>query len=160
MVQISSVAGGQTLTLVKAPTYGTSVQEPTVGDLLLVRWTYGTSTTGYTVNKTYPTPHLFYRINGIVSGSLQSGSITIIVDRELPNFSGMGISSTVYAGAMVYYNQVSYSGESVLNMSPTEYLDESVISFMENSQSPTVIYPFWNLSIIYTEEIAGVLQVI
>lgn len=57
---------------------------------------------------------------------------------------------------MVYYNQINYTGASSVNMSSTEYLDESVISFLENSQCPTEIFPFWNLSILYTEEIAGV----
>jgi len=38
----------------------------------------------------------------------------------------------------------------------TEYVDESVLSFLQNSQSPTIIFPYWNLSIIHTEEIAGV----
>jgi hypothetical protein len=41
-------------------------------------------------------------------------------------------------------------------MTPTEYLDESVISFLQNSQCPTVVFPYWNMAIIFTEEIAGV----
>lgn len=158
MVQVSSIAGGQTLTLLKAPTYGTSGQEPAAGDMLFIRWTYDNSTTGYSVNKTYPTPNLFYKIIGVNSGTLSSGSVSVNVDRELPDFSSTGVPSNVYAGAMILYNQISYSGESVLNTTPTEYLDESVISFLQNSQCPTVVFPFWNMSIIYTEEIAGVLS--
>jgi len=41
-------------------------------------------------------------------------------------------------------------------MSSTDYLDESVLSFLQNSQCPTIVFPFWNMSIIFTEEIAGV----
>jgi hypothetical protein len=159
MVQVSTITGGQTLTLKKAPTYGTSGQEPAAGDILFIRWTYDTSTTGYSVNKSYPTPNLFYKIIGVnPSTTLSSGSVSVSVDRELPDFSSMGLSSTIYAGAMILYNQITYSGESVLNMTSTEYLDESVISFLQNSQCPTVVFPFWNLSIIHTEEVAGVLS--
>jgi len=43
-------------------------------------------------------------------------------------------------------------------MSSTDYLDNAVTSFLENSQCPTVVFPFWNMSIIHTEEIAGVEQ--
>ena len=158
MVDISGVTGGTVLTLLKAPTYGTSGEEPQVGDLLYVRWTRDTSTTGYTVNKTHPTPNLVYRIESIAGGTIggSNGTTTgmvVNVDRILPDFTGhVGI----YAGVFVYYNQINYSGDTIMNMTPTEYLDESVLSFLQNSQCPTVIFPFWNMSIIFTEEIAGV----
>jgi len=156
MVQINGVSGGFNLTLLKAPTYGTSGAEPQAGDLLYIKWTYDNDTTGYNVNKNYPTPNLFYKIVGINSGSLGSGNVQVSLDRPLPDFSGMGIAPTVYAGAMILYNQLTYSGETIINMTPTEYLDESVLAFLENSQCPTVIFPFWNMTIIHTEEIAGV----
>lgn len=157
MIRVSEIAGGYDLTLYKSPTYGTSGEEPAIGDLLFVRWTHNTSTTGFSVNKHYPTPNLFYRIIGVNGNDkLINGSINISVDRELPDFSTMGLSSTIYAGAMIYYNQINYSGSSALNMSATDYLDESVLSFLQNSQCPTVVFPFWNMSIIHTEEIVGV----
>jgi len=157
MIQVSNIAGGLTLNLLKSPLYGTSGEEPAIGDLILIRWTHGDSTTGYSVNKAYSTPNLFYKITAINgSDKLSTGSVNVSVDRELPDFSGMGISSTVYAGAIIYYNQINYSGDTAMNMTPTEYLDNSVITFLQNSQSPTIIFPFWNMSIIYTEEIAGV----
>ncbi len=62
MIKVSEIAGGHDLTLYKSPTYGTSGEEPAVGDLLFVRWTHYTSTTGFSVNKTYPTPNLFYQL--------------------------------------------------------------------------------------------------
>lgn len=159
MVDIDNVIGGQSLTLLKAPTYGTSGEEPQVGDLLYIRWTHDTSTTGYTVNNIHPTPNLVYRIESIVSGTIgaSDGTTTgmvVNVDRKLPNLSG---HTNIYAGVFVYYNQINYSGDSILNMSSTEYLDESVLSFLQNSQCSTVVFPFWNMSIIFTEEIAGVL---
>jgi len=156
MIDMDGVDGGNVVILLKTPTYGTSGEEPAVGDLLFIRWTYDTfHTTGFTVNKTYPTPNLFYRITQIVSGTLASGSVSVRVDRDIPDFTNLIIPG-LYAGAMIYYSEINYSGDTVLSMSPTDYLDKSVISFLENSQCPTIVFPYWNMSIIYTEEIAGV----
>jgi hypothetical protein len=155
MIDVSGIAGGTQLTLMKAPTFGASGQEPQVGDLLLVKWTYDVPTTGHTINKTYPQPYLLYKIQNIISGSLAGDNLIVVVDRDLPDFTGL-VSGTVYAGALAYYDYINFSGESVFTMSSTEYLDESVLSFLQNCQCPTVIFPFWNLTIIYTEEIAGV----
>ena len=58
--------------------------------------------------------------------------------------------------SLIYYNSIDFSGNTVFNMSSTDYLNESVLSFLENSQCPTIVFPFWNMSIIFTEEIAGV----
>jgi hypothetical protein len=154
MIDMSGVTGGTKITLLKAPTYGTSGEEPAVGDILLVRWTKDVSTTGFTISNN-PTPHLFYRITGITGGPLGSGSVTVGVDREIPDFGSLGLSG-IYAGAMIYYNQINFSGDTIVSMSATDYLDESVLSFLENSQCPTIVFPYWNLSIIFTEEIAGV----
>jgi len=158
MIQVNQVSGGSTLTLLKAPTYGSSGAEPQVGDLLFVKWTQDISTTGYSTNngklsnKSIPTPNLMYKIIS-VSGTLGSGC-KVGVDRVLPILTGSSIS--IYAGAMIYYNYINFSGDTAFNMSSTEYLNESVLSFLENSQCPTVVFPFWNMTIIYTEEIAGV----
>lgn len=157
MVAISGVTGGTELTLVKAPTYGTSSAEPAIGDIVLVKWTFGFDTTGNTVQKTFPTPYLFYRIVN-KSGMLSTNNLVIEVDRELPDFTGMALSD-VYAGALIYYDFINFSGNTVFNMSSTDYLDESVLSFLENSQCPTIVFPFWNMSIVFTEEIAGVQSV-
>ncbi len=156
MVQANTIVGGFSLTIKKAPTYGSSVQEPAVGDLLLIKWTTNNSTTGHSVNSTYPTPNLVYKIKSIISGTLNNDNLNIEVDRLLPDFSSLGIAGDVYAGAMVYYDYINYSGDTIYNMSETDYIDESVLSFLENNQCPTIIFPFWNLSIIFTEEIAGV----
>lgn len=154
MIKVNTVNGTKTLTLYKSTTYGISVEEPAIGDLLFVRWTIGTNTTGYNVTKTYPTPNLFYKITA-KNGTLASGSMTVTVDRNLPDFTGLGLSSSIYAGAMIYYDQINYTGDTAFNMSATDYLSESVLSFLENSQCPTIVFPFWNMSIIFTEEIAG-----
>ena len=155
MIDMSGVTGGTKLTLKKGPEYGTSGEEPEVGDFVLVKWTLNADTTGFTSNNKVPRPFLIYQIVSVSGGSLSSGSVDIIVDRNIPDFSSY--SPTVKAGVMIYYNQINFSGASVLNQFSTDYLDESVLSFLENSQCPTVIFPFWNMSIIFTEEIAGVM---
>jgi len=145
---------GNVITLEKASTYGNSGEEPAVGDILFVKWTYYQDTTGFDVKVNKPTPHLFYRITEIISGTLASGSVTIRVDRNIPDFNGVPVG--VFAGAMVLYNTIDFSGSTALNLSSTDYLDESIINFLENSQCPTIVFPYWKLSIIFTEEIAGV----
>ena len=156
MIDMSSITGGNSLTLLKAPTYGTSGNEPAGGDLLLIKWTLNLDTTGYTINVNTPTPYLMYQISAITSGSLASGNVTVIVDRDLPDFNGY--TPTGMAGAMIYHNPITYSGDTIFNYLPTDYLSPSVLDFFQNSQCPTIIFPFWNMTIIFTDEIAGVLN--
>lgn len=151
MVNMNTVNGGSSLQLRKAPTYGTSGNEPAIGDLLLVKWTYNTSTTGYTTNKSVPQPFLIYQITGI-TGTLAANTLVVGLDRNIPNFGGV---PTGKAGAMILYNYINFSGNTIFNSIPTDYLDESVITFLQNSECPTVIFPFWNMTIIFTESIAG-----
>jgi hypothetical protein len=155
MIYMSGITGAnkKTVKIYKAPTYGTSGNEPAIGDILLVKWTLNANTTGYTINKNQPTPYLIYQISG-KTGTLAGNNLVVTVDRNLPNFSGY--TTTAKAGAMIYYNYINYSGSTIFNTPSTEYLDESVLTFLQNSQCPTVVFPFWNMSIIYTDEIAGV----
>lgn len=155
MIAMSGITGGNSVALKKAPTFGTSGEAPTVGDLLLIKWTTSNSTTGHTINTSTPQQYLWYQITG-VTGTLGGDNVVVGVDRPLPNFSGVSLASGLQAGALVYYNEISFSGASVFNLTPTEYVDESVLSFLENSQCPTIVFPYWNMSIIHTQEIAGV----
>jgi len=160
MVIISGVTGGTRLKLVQAPTYIANVNEPEVGDLLLVKWTnpFGISTTGYTVDANYPSPYLIYKIQSKNTGtSLGANNLVINVDRNLPDFTNLtGGSSNILAGALIYYNYINYTGTSIFNDYSTDYVDEAVIAFLQNCQCPTVTFPFWNMSIIYTDNIIGI----
>lgn len=153
-VDISTVTGGTVLKLIKSPTYQANVNEPAKNDLILIRWTNpkypSGNTTGYSVNKNHPTPNLVYKIQEIISGSLGSNDLTVEVDRELPDFGGSG---NTLAGALVYYNYINYTGDTCFS---TDETDDALIAFLQNCQCPTVTFPFWNLSIIFTENIAGV----
>jgi hypothetical protein len=154
MIYMSGITGGTSLKLFKASTYGTSGAEPVIGDLILIKWTVNLDTTGYTTQKSQPIPFLIYKIENISSGgTLAANNIIITVDRPLPNFGG---TPTGKAGALIFYNYINFSGSTIFNTYSTDYLDESVLTFLQNSQCPTVIFPFWNMSIIFTEEIAGV----
>lgn len=154
-ITVSEITGGTIITLKKGDNYGRSGEEPAIGDILFVKWSYLTPTTEFNVQVNYPTPYLFYKITNILGGTLANDNINIEVDRNLPNLSGtLGPGNEV--GAMVLYNIINFSGNTMANMSSTDYLDESIINFLENSQCPTIIFPYWNLSIIFTEEIAGV----
>jgi hypothetical protein len=154
MINMSGIAGGKTLNLRKGPNYGTSGAEPAVGDLLLVKWTVNVDTTGYTTQKSRPTPFLMYRIDSVVSGTLAANNLVVLVDREIPDLTG--IPAAGRAGALVYYNYINFTGSTIFTNFSTDYLDESVLTFLQNSQCPTVVFPFWNMSIIFTDEIAGV----
>jgi len=158
-IDMETVSGSPHTTLYKNElTYGTSGEEPAVGDILFVQFSPTTNTTGstFTLNKDYPQPNLFYKITAVGTGTLASGSVNISVDRNLPDFRNI-LNPDVHARAMIYYNEISFSGDTILSISPTDYLDESVLNFLENSQCPTIVFPYWNMSIIFTEEIAGVL---
>jgi hypothetical protein len=155
MVKIDNVAGGYNLELFKAPTYLANPNEPSIGDYLLVKWTnpLGINTTGYTVNKSYPTPYLTYKITTI-TGTLLGNNLIVGVDRELPDFSNILGTSGIVAGAVIIYNYDAYSGTSAIYS--TDYMDDAVLAFLENCQCPTITTPFWNMTIIFTENIAGV----
>jgi hypothetical protein len=155
MINMSGITGDNSVALKKAPTFGTSGEAPVAGDLLLIKWTTSGDTTGHTINISEPRQYLWYQITG-VTGSLGGDNIVVSLDRDVPNFSGMSLPSGLKAGALIYYNEINFSGDSVFNLTPTQYVDESVLSFLENSQCPTIVFPYWNLSIIHTQEIAGI----
>ena len=157
----SQVHGGRELTLNKTVRYVDGSPEPVVGDYILVKWAnrYSPeSTVGYDVN--YQVPYLFYKIETIESGSLSTNNLKVTVDRDLPNFSGVTISYN--SGALIYPNNNNrkVSGDSIQNYygAPfiTDFVSESMISFLENYDTPTIDVPVWNMTIVFTEDIAGV----
>lgn len=148
MVSMNTITGGTVLKLRKAPTYGNSVLEPAVGDYVHVKWTIDTNTTGFTINKSLPVPALMYKIVS-KTGSLAANNLLIHVDRELPDLRGRG--ATGVGGALIFY-----SGITEVFPFPSDYLSESVLDFIQNYQCGIAKFPYWNVSIIYTEEIAGI----
>jgi hypothetical protein len=78
--------------------------------------------------------------------------LIVEVDRDLPDFSSLS-ASTNLAGAMVYYNFINYTGDTCFS---TDETDDALIAFLQNCQCPTVTFPFWNMSIVFTENIVGI----
>ena len=124
---------------------------------MLIKWTNpnSTSTTENIVNKLNATHILCIRFRRLVHlvGTFEYIA-TITVDRELPKFNNT--TTNVVAGAIIYYDFKNYVSNTIQEYDPTEYLDESVLAFLQNCQCPVVKFPFWNLNIVYTDEIAGV----
>ena len=153
-VKPSEINGGSSLNLYKGND-GILYDELLVDDYILIMWSVNT-TTADNINKNTPNPILIYKIEEIFENN--NDYIFVKVDRDLPIFSGY--SSSIITGktnqVIVFPNKLTYSGSSVFNMSQTDYVDNSVINFLENCQCPTIVFPFWNMSIIFTEEIIGI----
>ena len=150
LVSYSAITGNSVV-LTQAPTYGANITNPIVGDYLLVRWkddgaTF--NTIGYTIDKENPAPILIYKIL-TVDGDINSGSVEVTLDRDLPVFN----DDTLSAGAMVLYGDVTLNVEQEFS---TDYASEALLTFLQNCQCDTLVFPFWKLSIIHTDNVAGV----
>lgn len=158
---ISGVTGGNVLNIKQAPTYIANITEPVVGDYLLVKWANPLITGGtVTPNVNQSIPYLWYKIHNIISGSLAANNLVVEVDRATPNFGGLG--GSIASGAFLYPNNNNrdVSGDSIQTYysSPfvTDFIDDSVIAFLENCICPTQDVPVWNMTIVFTEDVAGV----
>jgi hypothetical protein len=158
---ISGVTGGTRLVIRKAPTYIANPNEPIVGDYIMVKWA-NPLVSGGTLNNLVDkaVPHLWYKIHEILSGSLSADNLVVRVDKPLPDFNNLG--GSIACGAFCYpnNNNRAASGDSVQTYysSPytTDFIEDSVIAFFENSITPTIDVPVWNMTIVFTEEVAGV----
>lgn len=159
-IETVNVNGGNQLTLIKSLNYLSNINEPEIGDYLLIKWAnplYGIGTENYNVDNVAT---LWYKIENIISGTLADDNLVIEVDRELPDFSGFG--SDVFSNVFVYPNSNDrlISGDSIQNYygKPfiTDFVEESVLAFLENCNCSTIDVPVWNMSIVFTEEIAGI----
>ena len=159
-VDLEEVMSGRTLNLYRGVNYGAIREEPEVGDYLMVRWigdkTDVDNTTSYEIDAEQPAPILFYKIVA-KSGNTLADSVTgtsnglvVTVDRDLPYLREGGYR---YAGAMVFRSDVNLFVEQQFS---TDYASEALLTFLQNCQCDTIIFPFWKLSIIYTENIVGV----
>lgn len=160
-ISISGVTGGNVLTLNQSSAYGSNPIEPVVGDYIMIKWA-NPEMTGDTVNfnVSRAIPFLWYKIENIISGTLSNNNLIVQVDRLLPDFSGY--SGSLKAGVMVYPNNNGRgtSGDSIQNYygAPyiTDFVSEAMLAFIENYDVPTIDVPVWNMTIIFTDEIAGV----
>ena len=114
-----------------------------VGDRILIKYTYPT-TTGFTeYSNTLPLPNLWYQIENTTSGST-----CFDVDRDLPDFSGFTGMSQVMV----------YSGEEVWDMfgsSSVPYWDSGTLSFDSCCNVACTDVPIWNQNNVWCEDPAG-----
>jgi hypothetical protein len=160
MLYISGATGGNTVRIYKSPSYVSNINEPTIGDYIFIKWANPLITAGTVTTKiNQVTPHLWYKIQNI-SGSLSSNNLTLTLDRKTPDFGGLGgnITSSVYC--YPNSNNREVSGDSIQTYYSssyvTDFIDDSVIGFLENCICPIRDVPVWNMSIVFTEEVAGV----
>jgi len=160
MIYITGATGGTVVKVSKAPSYLSNVSEPIVGDYLLVKWANPIITGGTVSMKVdIAIPYLWYKIIS-KSGTLAANTLKLTLDRTTPDFNGQG--GNIAASALCYPNNNNrdVSGDSIQTYYSTpfvtDFIDDSVIAFLENCICPTRDVPVWNMAIVFTEEVAGV----
>jgi hypothetical protein len=156
------------LNVVKNTNYGANINEPNVGDYLLVNWKnpYVDVVDNFNngvINSNVLTPFLWYKIVSI-DGLLSDNTLEITLDRDLPNF---GTGNTLsYSYGIIYpkYNSMEGFYNSV---SPSDYWNTDVLNFNTtinnfyvniNANILTLEANVWNFNIVFTEDIAGLLE--
>jgi len=128
-----------------------SVIEPTVngqvneGDFATIYFT-----NGYELGQPYPIlTYKVIEING--DTSTNSGTVTITIDRDLPNFQSMGYQGN---GRVLFYP----SGMTELydTYTPEYYWEEDAINFETGCDISQTDVKIWNMNIPWTESPAGV----
>jgi hypothetical protein len=153
IVPLSGTTGSTNISLKQGAGFSFST-EPAVGDYIMVQW-INPSTTGTTTNGVIDSnkilPYLFYKIQS-KTGTLSGNTLSVTVDRNTPNFTGY--SGGLSAKAIVYPGGDSinsYYGSSVIS----DYWNSDTLSFDNSFNVGNDDVPVWNLSIVYTEELAG-----
>jgi hypothetical protein len=159
-INIADATGGTKVRIRKSPTYIANINEPIVGDYVLVKWANPIITSGTVKpNVDQVVPYLWYKIHA-KTGTLSANNLVVTFDRPTPNFNGLG--GSVASGAFCYPNNNNreVSGDSIQTYysAPyvTDFIDDSVIAFLENCICPTQDVPVWNMNIVFTEEVVGV----
>lgn len=95
-------------------------------------------------------PMFTYLVLGVTGDTSTGGTITIQVDRQLPNLGGMGI--TGFSQTLFYP-----SGMTVLydTLTPEPYWENDVINFETNCDVSQRNVNIWNMNIPWTESPAG-----
>ncbi len=113
-----------------------------VGDWVMIKFTNDTLGNLTQVEAQKPVPYLWYRVKG-VSGSL------VTFDRDLPNLT----PSTTHSVYYVYESGEVYDTYGASNESA--YWDKGTLSFNASCGVTLSASPVWNMSIPYSETMAG-----
>jgi hypothetical protein len=127
--------------------------EPQVGDLVGIFYSHPNNPIPRTsLIDSIPESILFYKIEGL-SGSLSGGTLSIELDREVPDFS---LFPTLTGET---YFAFLPSGESITNFygsgSTIPYWNNSTLIFDGTCDLSTDDVPVWNLNIPFSENLAG-----
>lgn len=154
-VLIKDVVGDDELRIRQSSSYGDNINEPNVGDYVMVRWTNPNyiNTDNFDIVPEDLHPVLFYKIEEVISGSLFDDNLIVRVDRNLPDFNNY--TGNNRSGVVVYRANIDVNIGATYS---TDFIEDAVFSFIENYNLPTKEIPFWNMSIIFTRNIAGVLD--
>lgn len=156
MVTLNSFVGGNEINIRKAPTYASG--ELAVGDYIMIGirnpvMSGFTAQTKGVINTSEVIPYLTYKIEAIVSGTLNANTLRVRVDREIPNFA------TASTQQCLIYSLPFGNGDSINNFygsgSTVPYWNNNSLSFESNSSNANDDVPVWNMSIVYSEDFAG-----
>jgi hypothetical protein len=85
-----NTSGGTFITISQAPTYGSNLYEPKIGDLMSVKMSNNellTVQSKSVVELNTPVPYLWYQVQG-VTGSLSANTLQVEIDRNFASFPG------------------------------------------------------------------------
>ena len=146
--------GKNTIRINQSEEYGTILNEPEVGDYLLIGYSPNQNINNVFTGGVIDTAnvYLWYKIVNLI-GSLASNNLTVVLDRNVPNFSG---------GSGFIYGAIFPKLNSILSYYGTEYFsdywnftDDNIIenSYLNNQQ-----FPILNFTVLNSEKLIGTLN--
>lgn len=123
-IPITGMNGTNIVNVLQGPDYMSGSTEPSVGDFMFVKMSNPDLTTTQdkgVIEVDSPVPYLWYKVQSL-SGTVSADTLTVTLDRNLPDFSSSASSNRAYT--IFYPNAMSgytfdtglYSGGSVWNM--------------------------------------------
>lgn len=153
-IDLTDVNGGTSIA-VKQDTGFSLYSEPIVGDYLFIQWINPSdSQNSYPEGVIYPNnpkPMLWYKIIS-KTGTISADTLTVTLDRELPDFNGSGLGKKV--SCIIYP-----AGDSINTFygydESTAYWNDNTLSFNSTCNVADNDVKVWNMNIIYSEDLAG-----
>ena len=147
IVDLSTLSSGRTLTVSYDLCDTSFSADTTVGGYISI-WMDGTGGCG-TWSGSFPM--LMYRIEAITgSTTATTGTITVEVDRNLPDFATMGVTGNARAYFFASGMTVNYD-----TYTPQYYWNQDVFNFQSNCDISNTDVKVWNMNIPWTESPAG-----
>jgi len=145
MANLSSMSGGKSITLSHSLCDTSFSADTEIGDYVAI-WMDGTADCN---TWTSSFPMLVYRVEGITGSTTGASSVSILVDRNLPDFNSMGITGNARAYFLPSSMEPMYDSNT-----PLSYLQAQELSFETNCSTGQDV-KIWNMNIPWTESPAG-----